>query len=279
MKRIKKLIKMSYYQRFVVEPLKRLAVSGKGKLIDAGKGEEQRVYLFRAGGRLCVTAMHHANEIFGTYQSVLETLASGAPMSAAPVVNADMFDTMYKKVGKTRALSDGDQNLLNFMFYQFLESENIGNLYPKWGHWGYGSHVQKPSFIGEIEHIVANSLVVIDIHNCVGEPYIIITAPIESELQREIERLLIEVIRANGNPIREGCVPIASGFQEIRKHVYAPAHNDFTILEFAKEHRTVNFALEVPAVFIADGRYNLADQARIIATNVEILSRVAELVH
>ena len=62
---------MVYYDELVVKPLQNIATPNSMSRGEIGVGGVNRVYLVESASHLFVTAMHHANEVFGTYQSII----------------------------------------------------------------------------------------------------------------------------------------------------------------------------------------------------------------
>lgn len=276
------MIKIGYYQKLVVEPLQQSARSLNVRLREIGKQHSSEIYSVETGGNgLFVTACHHANEIYGTYQSVINSLNNGVQMSAVPVVNVSGFEYMHQLIEEDfKKMPDDEKTPFIHFLYESLAGgyKNVGNspiIYPSWNVYNYGSPNKKPQSSLEIEKIVVNSLVVVDIHNHPSDYYLLIVHETNSEIQLDIEEITKSVI-IKKNQLGE---IYGGNYAEIRKKIYINKLNRRTLIRFAGEINLANIVLEVPS-FTRDNQGRLArmDEGTIIDTNLEILSRLAEYV-
>ena len=127
--------------------------------------------------------------------------------------------------------------------------------------------------------MVANSLVAVDVHNhyLTSDGYIVIVYPTDSEIQRDIEEITKKVILRNGNELGR----ISSYMYDKRgEGVYTSKSKTMTLTHFAGKLGIANIGLEVPSFTRDKGGYLVqVDQARIMDTNVEMFSRIAEYVN
>ena len=271
---------MGYYQEVVVKPLEELANSGIGKLREISQERINNIYLFETGSNVFVTSVHHANEIYGTWQSVVQSLSSGIKIDAVPVVNTEGFDDMYKKIEDFKKIVCNNKGSIDNFLYESLAGGYKGEgrsqiIYPSWSKWNYGGTIcKKQSSSLEIEKMVANSSIVIDIHNQSSDSYLLIVNETESRFQSDVEEIIKKVIRRNENKLDE---MDHYGYSNLREGVYTNTSKIMSLTNFAGKLGLANIVLEVPS-FTTDkkGHLVLLDQPRITDTNVEILSRIAE---
>ena len=273
-----------YYESLVVGPLQSIALDGKGEVKILCKGTDS-VYGFDGGNKLLVVSVHHANEIYGTYQSILKALCLGIKINAVPAVNVTGFNRMNEDIELARKASDGNERLFYKLLNDCLSVNGYNSpclseiIYPEWSDFNYGGHA-KPEHIAGIEEMVLESSGVIDLHNCSFGSYIMITEPLDDavenpeqkDLQAEMEHTLKDSIKRNGKSLRTGTM---SGYNAARKGIYTSGLNNPTLIKFAAMHGIPNVCIEIPAFDCDRNGYFPVDSERILATSIESLSRIA----
>ena len=252
-----------------------------GNLVDLGKDQEETVWAVQNGNSgLCVVSMHHANEFYGTWEAIVEAHKAGTEFSSIPVVNVDYFDEIYRRLDRLRDITDIPV-MFSHMVYQFMRS-NSGVEHPSWNKWNYGQGGERPEFVEKIESLTRDSRVVLDFHNTPSTEYFIVTSPVESgeqgEIQDELEKLVVEVIKSDGFKIRRG--NYLFGHLERREGVYQQpsesTRSKGSLNDYLQSLDIVNLAIEVPAfTFNSKGRHELNDLEKLIKTNKKIIQAVA----
>lgn len=273
------------YTKLVIEPLKEFESSGLGRVRDISPDDLIKLKSFQTESNLFVSAVHHAIEIFATYQSILQAISGGVQVNTVPVVNVLGFNYVNKKIEDLEKLAEkyGGRiydDLLRQIFFCFNETPFRDIIYPQWTEWNYGREDYKKNVLAkEIEKIVEKSSFVIDIHNCSTSEYMIITSPAKSsnalELQQDIENIVQNSILDNGNGLLRNSD--IAGFREIRNGIYELCSNEPTLIQFAKEIGIANICLETPVYDKYGNFYPFnKDKSRILSTNVELISKVSE---
>ena len=236
---------------------------------------------------MLVVSVHHANEIYGTYQSILKALCLGIKINAVPAVNVTGFNRMNEDIELARKASDGNERLFYKLLNDCLSVNGYsspfqsGIIYPEWSDFNYGGHA-KPEHIAGIEEMVLESSGVIDLHNCSFGSYIMITEPLDDavenpeqkDLQAEMEHTLKDSIKRNGKSLRTGTM---SGYNAARKGIYTSGLNNPTLIKFAASHGIPNVCIEMPAFDCDRNGYFPVDGDGILATSIEAISRIAEM--
>lgn len=277
---------MDHYDKLVAKTLKEFESLGLGTCKKTNDVDLIETLSFDSGGNLFVTGVHHATEIFATYQSILQAISNGVKINAVPVVNVDGFNYILNAIKGLEEMAQRFEGTINDDFIRqilFGSGEGLYRdiLYPPWSKWDYGgSYDDKSPLVAEIEKKVEDSSAVIDIHNCDMGSYIIITSHLEghdTQLQYDIEEIIKTTIVRNGYEFLSGSNADNPLYRERREGVYQLVCSEPLLINFARLRGKANIVLEVPA-YDKNGNFSFfkGGNSGIMATNVELLSEIAK---
>jgi hypothetical protein len=228
------------YETRVLQPLRRLE-SENARLVEPAPG----VFGLSSGSDILLTACHHANELFGTYDSVLE-YARGMPegITAIPVVDRMRFSRY------SHELCDFERSDMKIGFAVEMVRGYKGRC-PDIMPWEYGKEgMTEPT--KSLSELVKNASLVIDIHNSSTDGFFFISNP--SGMPGEGDFLHILLSGCSSVEIYDR--PLSNLVKGERGLYTSRTRN--TILDYAANHGVTNLAIEVPV--FGDLTYRLAEK-------------------
>jgi hypothetical protein len=230
------------YFKEVVKPLRKLEELGKGEVFNVSKN----VYGFKTNKSpdILVTGCHHASEIFGTYEAIIELLkTNNTNIAAVPVVDVENFKH-YKK-HSDHFLKEYNGTSMEVCFVSDFIKGYKGNK-PKRMEWQYGkTKTQEP--IDELSKIIDDSKLVLDVHNSFLDKHLLITnlldKPKENKFMYEVLKYL-----ENKESLYEG--HLNNKYKKIFKGLFE-SNIENTVLSYASSKDITNLVFEIP---VYDGK-------------------------
>lgn len=268
------------YQTEIIEKLDRLEREGKGRTFTLcsflnSHNEKITVKGFIKGKKpkTLITACHHANELYGTYDGILEYAEKGKePAILIPVVDVENF--CLNKEALEEILKTHGKEILADLIKDMREGCSYDSPPMKrWKCWAYGTE-EAPYAVKALEDIIKGMRFVMDIHNCAFNQYLIISELGNRRGEDRILEALKDSVYGAGGTLYEGDAPNFMRGSDI-DGVYQPRMPN-SILKYASQKGIINAVMEVPVFEYKRNSMPLADFKKLRAQTASIISEAVK---
>ncbi len=265
----------SIYENKVLEKLSRLEKKRVGTIFELCKTEFGPIYGFIKGKKpkLLLTSCQHANELYGTYRTLLEYAEHGNKDAIIiPVVDVANF---CSNINSLNILKNEKGNEFPYFVYVSLTFPEYTTIAKK--PYSFFGEENPPKEVKALEDLIKDNLsisCVIDFHNSSLCNYIFVSA-MEKDKIKKIDKPLRKVMKKGRFKIDQ--LPFILGLEKVNDGFFQIwLLGKKTLINYAQKCGIKNLAIEVPP-FKSKYPFRFWKEEQLIKTNIEIIEKFSSL--